>query len=123
MDATVGLEQIAADITHLAMPFLTAVIIIVILLLVKDGCMKIAKGVLFRITSNLKEGDSVIIDGEDATIVKMGLFTTTFGIYKNGGEDVRYLWRLVYNDRIPFTRIEKVIKDKAEIHNIIANLK
>ena len=51
------------------------------------------------------EGDPVLLDGQDAVIVKIGLSETVFGVYGERG----YTWRYVPNERIPFLKLEKVI--------------
>ena len=48
---------------------------------------------------------SVILDGNEALIVKIGLSETVFGVYSDKG----YTWRYVPNERIPMLKLEKVI--------------
>ena len=111
------LETIAADAAHLIEPFVAAVIIIVVLLVLKDAMMKMAKGLLFKLTSDFKAGDEVIIDGEHAIIVNIGLLETRFGIFHmNGDEKLKYKWRIVDNSRISFMKIEKIVSDNINIH-------
>ena len=54
---------------------------------------------------SFNEGDTVILDGQDALIVKIGLSETVFGVYSEKG----YTWRYVPNERIPMLKLEKVI--------------
>ena len=54
---------------------------------------------------SFNEGDTVILDGQDALIVKIGLSETVFGVYSDKG----YTWRYVPNERIPMLKLEKVI--------------
>jgi hypothetical protein len=54
---------------------------------------------------SFNEGDTVILDGNDALIVKVGLSETVFGVYSDKG----YTWRYVPNERIPTLKLEKVI--------------
>ena len=84
----------------------------------------IGKGIAFKLNPQFKEGDKVILDGERALIVKIGMTETVFGITKTGGEwDGDYIWRYVPNDRIPFLKLEKVVFDhtphnnRSAIHN------
>ena len=56
-------------------------------------------------SKSFNEGDSVILDGNDALIVKIGLSETVFGVYGERG----YTWRYVPNERIPMLKLEKVI--------------
>ena len=52
------------------------------------------------------EGDEVLLEGEDAMIVKIGARETVFGVYSDRG----YTWRYIQNARIPFLKLEKVVK-------------
>jgi len=61
---------------------------------------------------------NVILDGEKALIVRIGLTETVFGVTKSGGEwDGDYVWRYVPNERIPFLKIEKIVFDKTPEKN------
>jgi hypothetical protein len=57
------------------------------------------------------EGDEVLLDGELAMIVKIGTRETVFGVYSDRG----YTWRYVPNERIPYLKLEKVIKKDLHI--------
>ena len=59
----------------------------------------------FKLNPAFNEGDSVILDGNDAIIVKIGLRESVFGIYSDKG----YTWRYVPNNRIPFLKLEKIV--------------
>jgi hypothetical protein len=59
----------------------------------------------FKMNKSFNEGDTVILDGSDALIVKIGLSETVFGVYSDKG----YTWRYVPNERIPMLKLEKVI--------------
>ena len=101
MNATgVGLE-----LTNLLMPFISALMLLVITLWFKDFATKIAKGMAFKMNKSFNEGDTVILDGQDALIVRIGLTETVFGVYSSKG----YTWRYVPNERIPMLKLEKVI--------------
>jgi hypothetical protein len=79
--------------------------LLVITLWFKDFATKIAKGMAFKMNKSFNEGDTVILDGSDALIVKIGLSETVFGVYSDKG----YTWRYVPNERIPMLKLEKVI--------------
>ena len=65
-----------------------------------------------------QEGDHVLIDGERALIVKIGISQTVFGVTKSGGElDGDYVWRYVPNERIDYLKIEKIIFDHTPLNN------
>ena len=98
-------DQVGIEITNLIMPFISALLILVITLWFKDFATKIAKGMMFKMNKSFNEGDTVILDGQDALIVKIGLSETVFGVYSDKG----YTWRFVPNERIPMLKLEKVI--------------
>ena len=98
-------DQVGIEITNLIMPFISALLILVITLWFKDFATKIAKGMMFKMNKSFNEGDSVVLDGEDAIIVKIGLSESVFGVYGPRG----YTWRYVPNERIPMLKLEKVI--------------
>ena len=47
----------------------------------------------------------ILLEGEQALIVKIGLRETVFGTYGSNG----YTWRYVPNERIQFLKLEKII--------------
>ena len=96
---------VGLEITNLLMPFVSALMLLVITLWFKDFATKIAKGMAFKMNKSFNEGDTVILDGSDALIVKIGLSETVFGVYSDKG----YTWRYVPNERIPMLKLEKVI--------------
>jgi hypothetical protein len=98
-------SQVGLEITNLLMPFISALMLLVITLWFKDFATKIAKGMAFKMNRAFNEGDSVILDGNEALIVKIGLSETVFGVYSDRG----YTWRYVPNERIPTLKLEKVI--------------
>ncbi len=98
-------SQVGLEITNLLMPFISALLLLVVTLWFKDFATKIAKGMAFKMNRAFNEGDSVILDGNEALIVKIGLSETVFGVYSDRG----YTWRYVPNERIPMLKLEKVI--------------
>ncbi len=106
MDAEIlNAGGVGLEITNLVMPFVSALMLLVITLWFKDFATKIAKGMAFKMNKSFNEGDTVILDGSDALIVKIGLSETVFGVYSEKG----YTWRYVPNERIPMLKLEKVI--------------
>jgi hypothetical protein len=97
----------------LAMPFLSALVALVFTLWFKDFATKIAKGLAFQMNKSFNPGDRVILDGEPAVIVSIGVTQTVFATYKTqeGSTHVETLWRYVPNERIPYLKLEKVITD------------
>ena len=76
-------------------------------LLAKDVATDFAKGISFKLNPMFKEGDHVIIDGEHAVILKIGIRQTVFDIKRSDGSEV---WRYVNNHRIEYLRLEKIIQ-------------
>ena len=106
MDAEImNAGEVGLEVTNLLMPFISALLVLVITLWFKDFATKIAEGMMFKMNKAFNEGDTVILDGNDALIVRIGLSETVFGVYSDRG----YTWRYVPNERIPFLKLEKVI--------------
>ena len=106
------------QLSELITPFIVALLMLVVSLWFKDFATKIAKGLSFSMNKSFQEGDKVILDGERALIVKVGLTQTVFGITKSNGEwDGDYVWRYVPNERIPYLKLEKVVFDNTSIIN------
>ena len=110
--------ELSNQLSELITPFIVALLMLVMSLWFKDFATKIAKGVTFSMNKSFQEGDKVILDGERALIVKIGLTQTVFGITKSNGEwDGDYVWRYVPNERIPYLKLEKVVFDNTSIIN------
>ena len=111
-------QAAAVEITELFLPYLGMVCIVIIAFMIKDYATKMSKGIAFSLNSQFKEGDHVLLDGERALIVKIGLTQTVFGIQKIDGEfDGDYVWRYVPNERIDFLKLEKIIYDQTPLNN------
>ena len=109
---------VGAELTELAMPFIGALVALVITLMFKDYASSIAKGMSFKMNKDFQEGDKVLLDGERALIVKIGNTTTVFGIHKSRGEfEGDYCWRYVPNERISTLKLEKIIFDNTPVNN------
>ena len=104
-------SDVGLELTNLLMPFISALVLLVITLWFKDFAVKIAKGMAFKMDKAFNEGDSVIFEGQDSVIVKIGLTTTVFGLYGERG----YTWRYVPNERISSLKLEKVINKDLHI--------
>ena len=50
-------------------------------LALKDYSVSFIKGLKFKLNSQFNEGDKVLLDGEQAMIIKIGMGTTVFGVY------------------------------------------
>ena len=108
----------ATEITELILPYIGMVLIVVFGFMLKDFAMKWGKGIAFQLNKQFQEGDHVLIDGERALIVKIGMTQTVFGVTKSNGEfDGDYVWRYVPNERIEFLKLEKIIFDHTPLNN------
>ena len=108
----------ALEITEFILPYIGMVLIVVFGFMIKDFATKMSKGIAFSMNKQFQEGDHVLIDGERALIVKIGLTQTVFGVTKSGGDfDTDYVWRYVPNERIDFLKLEKIIFDHTPLNN------
>lgn len=90
--------------------WITALITISVGLAIKDLVSTFVSGFLFYLNRDFNEGDHVYLDGEECVIVKIGMRQTVFDIKNGRGET----WRYVYNDRIKYLKLEKVIRVKED---------
>lgn len=102
------------NLTISILPFIAVITSGIIALWLKDFIAKLAKGLTFSMNKSFNEGDKVILDNEEALIVKIGITQTVFGIIKESGD---YVWRYVPNERIDFLKLEKVIFDNTPHNN------
>ena len=114
----ISAEVAAMEITTLLLPYIGMVMIVIFGFMLKDYATKWAKGIAFSLNKQFQEGDHVLIDGERALIVKIGLTQTVFGVTKSGGDfDTDYVWRYVPIERIDFLKLEKIIFDHTPLNN------
>ena len=105
------MEQLGLDVTDLLMPWISVLISLLVAIWMKDYATSLAKGLKFKLNPAFNEGDEVLLDGELSMIVKIGTRETVFGVYSERG----YTWRYVPNERIPYLKLEKVIKKDLHI--------
>ena len=105
-----SLASLSGEFTELMLPWVAVLISIVVAIMFKDFATSLSKGIAFQFDKAFNEGDKVLLDGCEATILKIGMRQTVFGIYSDRG----YVWRYVPNERILFLKLEKVID--AELH-------
>ncbi len=105
------LNTLSMDLTGMLLPWITVLISLVVAIWFKDFAIGLAKGLKFKMDPAFNEGEEVILDGELSMIVKIGVRQTVFGVYSSRG----YTWRYVPNERIPFLKLEKVIKKDLHI--------
>jgi small-conductance mechanosensitive channel len=102
----ISIGDISMTISEIMTPIILVLFSFLITLWIKDFLTKIAKGAMFKMSGTFREGDKVLLDGEDAIIVKIGITYTVFGITKDCG---KYYWRYVPNEKIISLKIEKQI--------------
>ena len=100
----------AMKLTELLVPWIAILISIMIAFWLKDFAQNFLVGFKFRMSRAFNEGDKVLLEGNDAIVVKIGIRDTVFGVYSDKG----YTWRYVPNVRIPYLKLEKIIN--AELH-------
>jgi len=111
-------EMAALELTEFLLPYIGMVMIVIFGFMLKDFATKMSKGIAFSMNKQFQEGDHVLIDGERALIVKIGITQTVFGVTKSGGDfDTDYVWRYVPNERIEFLKLEKIIFDHTPLNN------
>jgi hypothetical protein len=103
---TSDLNTLSMDLTGMLLPWIGILVSLVVAIWFKDFATGLAKGLRFKYDPAFNEGDECLLDGELAMIVKIGARQTVFGVYSDRG----YTWRYVPNERIPFLKLEKVIK-------------
>tara|TARA_A100001011_G_scaffold392240_1_gene479403 strand:+ start:3496 stop:3933 length:438 start_codon:yes stop_codon:yes gene_type:complete len=108
---TTDLNTLSMDLTGMILPWIAVLISLVVAIWFKDFATGLAKGLKFKFDPAFNEGDEVLLDGELSMIVKIGARQTVFGVYSDRG----YTWRYVPNERIPFLKLEKVIKKDLHI--------
>jgi len=108
---TPDLNSLSMDLSYMLLPWIAVLISLVVAIWFKDFAIGLAKGLRFKFDPAFNEGEEVLLDGELAMIVKIGVRQTVFGVYSDRG----YTWRYVPNERIPYLKLEKVIKKDLHI--------
>lgn len=77
---------------------------------IKDLAINLVTGFMFWRNRSFNLGDEVYIDNAKAIIVKIGIRQTVFQIEDDRG----ITWRYVWNDRIKYAKLEKVVRKEDE---------
>ncbi len=93
------------ELSQYYVEFIGFLLTLIVGLSIRDAATSFVKGAKFRFNPAFSEGDKVLLDGNPALIVKIGLSETVFGVYGDEG----YTWRYVPNTRIEFLRLEKIV--------------
>ena len=99
------LESQTVQLTNLLLPWIGILISAIIAIMFKDWATSLAKGLQFKWNPAFNEGDTIILDGQEGMIVKIGARETVFSVYSDSG----LVWRYVPNERIVFLKLEKVM--------------
>mgnify|MGYP001103971108 FL=1 len=114
-----SLDAQTVQITNFILPWIGILISLIVAIWIKDFATSLAKGFKFQMNKAFNEGDKVLLEGNEAVIIKIGISETVFGVYSEKG----YIWRYVPNERIVMLKLEKIInpdlhldtdKEKAE---------
>ena len=84
-------DKLGLDVASMLVPWIAILISISAAFWFKDFATNFMQGLKFRFNPAFNEGDEVLLDGEQSTIVKIGLRETVFGCYSSRG----YTWRYV----------------------------
>tara|TARA_B100001559_G_C16489830_1_gene617930 strand:- start:1640 stop:2074 length:435 start_codon:yes stop_codon:yes gene_type:complete len=99
------LESQTVQLTNFLLPWIGILISAIIAIMFKDWATSLAKGLQFKWNPAFNEGDTIILDGQEGMIVKIGARETVFSVYSDSG----LVWRYVPNERIAFLKLEKVM--------------
>ena len=98
-------ESQTVQLTSFLLPWIGILISAIIAIMFKDWATSLAKGLQFKWNPAFNEGDTIILDGQEGMIVKIGARETVFSVYSDSG----LVWRYVPNERIAFLKLEKVM--------------
>ena len=99
------LESQTVRLTSFLLPWIGILLSAIIAIMFKDWATSLAKGLEFKWNPAFNEGDTIILDGQEGMIVKIGTRETVFSVYSDNG----LIWRYVPNERIVFLKLEKVM--------------
>jgi|TARA_B100002003_G_scaffold61829_1_gene57167 hypothetical protein len=110
INITMNIEELALgaslNITSFLMPWVTILISIIMAMMIKDWAVSFVKGLKFKMNREFNPGDVVLLDGEEAVIITIGLTKTVFEKIGNKG----LVWRYVPNERLAYLKLEKVVR-------------
>ena len=76
-----GLDAQTAQITNFILPWIGILISLIVAIWIKDFATSLAKGFKFQMNKAFNEGDKVLLEGNEAVIIKIGISETVFGVY------------------------------------------
>lgn len=93
------------EISEFYIEFIGFALSVLIIMWVKDAINSFMEGMKFRTNKYFKEGDKVLLDGQQAMIINIGWRQSVFGVYGKAG----YTWRFIPNKRIEYLKLEKIV--------------
>lgn len=94
------------DATEFLLPWIAILVSVIAALMVKDWTGAIVRGIRFKMSPAFNPGDLVLLEGEEAVIISIGLVRTIFERTENGST----VWRYVPNERLAHLKLEKVVR-------------
>lgn len=94
------------DATEFLLPWIAILVSVIAALMVKDWTVAIVRGMRFKMSPAFNPGDLVLLEGEEAVIISIGLIRTIFERTENSAT----VWRYVPNERLAFLKLEKVVR-------------
>jgi len=94
------------DATEFLLPWIAILVSVIAALMVKDWTVAIVRGIRFKMSPAFNPGDLVLLEGEEAVIISIGLIRTIFERTEHGAT----VWRYVPNERLSFLKLEKVVR-------------
>tara|TARA_B100000780_G_scaffold255126_1_gene203617 strand:+ start:119 stop:574 length:456 start_codon:yes stop_codon:yes gene_type:complete len=98
-------DKLGMEFADILGPWIAILVSIAVAFWFKDFVTNLMQGLKFKMNPAFNEGDAVILDDQDAIIVKIGLRESVFGIYSLRG----YTWRYISNDRLHMIKLEKIV--------------
>ena len=93
------------ELSDFYVEFIEIAISILVIMWVKDTIGSFMEGMKFRNNKHFKEGDKVLLEGQQAMIISIGWRQSVFGVYGEAG----YTWRFIPNKRIESLKLEKIV--------------
>lgn len=101
------LNTLSMSVSDMLLPWFAVLISVVVTIWFKDFATNLAKGIQFIRNPAFMPGDVVYLDGEEATIISIGIRQTVFAMDRDG----QRVWRYIPNSRIDFVKLEKIIRE------------
>ena len=98
-------ELLPIEFTDFYVHFIGYSVSLLIMLWIKDAIGAFMEGLKFRNNKHFKEGDKVLLEGQQAMIISIGWRQSVFGVYGETG----YTWRFIPNKKIESLKLEKIV--------------